>query len=390
MSFYENRSNWPLIPLGKIATLKRGYDLPLKQRKPGNIPIFAANGRNGCHAEIKVNSPGVVTGRSGTIGKVHFVDTGFWPLNTALYVQDFHGNDPKWVFYLLKNFKLERFSQGAGVPTLNRNLVHSELVPLPPLEEQKRIAAILDQADALRRKRKKAIALTNDFLRSVFLDMFGDPVANTKKWEVKTLEKMTTKICSGSTPAGGKKVYVDDGYLFLRSQNVWRRRLELDDVAFIDKKTHEKMNKTSLKNGDILITKTGRINTENSSLGRAAMFTGADDSANINGHVYLIRPKPEALNDFILYIMTMPEYREYIRSVCVGGIDKRQINKEHLEQFPIINPPIELQHKFIDCLNVVERQRKSLNDQLKHANDMFHSLTHQAFSGELTAQKEAA
>ena len=86
------------------------------------------------------------------------------------------------------------------------------------------------------------------------------------------------------------------------------------------------MQKTSLKSGDILITKTGRINTENSSLGRAAMFLGEDDSANINGHVYLIRLKPEVLKEFVLYIMTSLEYREYIRSVCVGGIDKRQID----------------------------------------------------------------
>jgi len=290
---------------------------------------------------------------------------------------------------LLINY-YEKWFTGGTVKFLNKKTMAAIQVPLPPLDEQKRIANILDKAYALRQKREKSITLNDNLLRSVFLDMFGDPVENPKKWNIEPLENLTTKICSGSTPKGGKKVYVEKGYLFLRSQNVWRKRLDLDDAAFIDHKTHESMKKTSLKNGDILITKTGRINTENSSLGRAAMFTGEDDSANINGHVYLIRPRPDVINDFILYIMILPEYRDYIRSVCVGGIDKRQINKEHLEKFPIIYPPVEMQQKFIEYLNVVERQKISLKKQLKHADDLFYALTQKAFRGDLTSIKEAA
>ncbi|MGI9282689.1 MAG: restriction endonuclease subunit S [Endozoicomonas sp.] len=132
MSFFVNSKNWPLKPLKEIATLKRGYDLPVSDRTPGAYPVFAANGEHGSHNQYKVKGPGVVTGRSGTIGKVHFIEDDYWPLNTALYVQNFHGNDPRWVMYMLSSFKLERFLQGAGVPTLNRNLVHNELIPLPP------------------------------------------------------------------------------------------------------------------------------------------------------------------------------------------------------------------------------------------------------------------
>ena len=192
MSFFGNAKDWPLKPLKEIATLKRGYDLPVQNRAEGNIPIFAANGINGSHNEFKVKGPGVVTGRSGTIGKVHYVEGDFWPLNTALYVQDFHGNDPRWVMYMLQFFKLERFVRGAGVPTLNRNLVHDEVIPLPPLPEQKRIAAILDKADQLRQKRQQTINLADEFLRSVFLEMFGDPVTNPKGWEEMTFADVGT------------------------------------------------------------------------------------------------------------------------------------------------------------------------------------------------------
>ena len=131
------------------------------------------------------------------------------------------------------------------------------------------------------------------------------------------------------------------------------------------------------------MTKTGRINTENSSLGRAAMFIGEDDSANINGHVYLIRLKKEVNNEFILYILTSKEYRGYIRSVCVGGIDKRQLNKEHIEEFPIIFPPIELQNEFAKFVTQTESIRSKMEKTLSELEDNFNSLMQKAFKVEL-------
>lgn len=194
--------------------------------------------------------------------------------------------------------------------------------------------------------------------------MFGNPINNPKGWEVKKLKSLSTKIHSGNTPKGGSEVYVDEGIMFFRSQNVWKNKLILDDIAYINQETHNKMLKSSLKNRDILMTKTGRINTENSSLGRAAMFFGKDDSANVNGHVYLIRLKEGIVNEFILYILTSKEYRGYIRSVCVGGIDKRQLNKEHIEDFPIIFPPVESQKEFVRYVKQVDKLKFEITNKL--------------------------
>ncbi|KAK2240423.1 restriction endonuclease subunit S [Clostridioides difficile] len=213
--------------------------------------------------------------------------------------------------------------------------------------------------------------------------MFGNPVNNPRGWEFKRLNDISTEILSGTTPKGGSQVYIEKGIIFLRSQNVWKNKLVLDDVAYIDEETHNSMKKSSLKNRDILITKTGRINTENSSLGRAAMFLGEDDSANINGHVYLIRLKKNIINEFVLFILTIDVYREYIRSVCVGGIDKRQINKEHLEEFPIILPPVELQNEFVGFIKEVDKLKLKIEDSLKELEDNFNSLMQKAFKGEL-------
>ncbi len=274
-----------------------------------------------------------------------------------------------------------RKATGASYPAVSDRIIKESQIPLPPLSEQKRIADILDKADAIRRKRQEAIGLTEQLIRSAFLDMFGDPVANQRQWPVKKLHDISTRIMSGTTPKGGKQVYPEEGITFFRSQNVWRNRIVLDDIAYIDEDTHRKMARSSLRKKDILITKTGRFNTENSSLGRAAMFMGQDDSANINGHVYLVRLEAEAIHEFVLFALTMDEYREYIRRVCVGGIDKRQINKEHLEEFPIISPPRDLQIRFAAVVKSHERQSEQMKTQLAEANDLFNSLVQLAFKG---------
>lgn len=281
-----------------------------------------------------------------------------------------------------KNWLLSR-RVGGGQPNISQSLIRDLEVPLPPLEEQRRIAAILDQADALRQKRQQSLEKLDQLLQAAFIEMFGDPVSNPKGWEIKNLKDLSTKIQSGNTPKGGSENYVEEGVIFLRSQNVWKNRVLLDDVVFIDEKTHKKMSGSSLKFEDILMTKTGRINTENSSLGRAAIYLGADDSANINGHVYLIRMKKEVNKYFIVSILTLSSYYEYIRSICVGGIDKRQVNKEHLEYLPIIQPPIELQNKFEKISKHIEKQKKELTQQLEILNNLFNGLQQKAFTGRL-------
>lgn len=297
---------------------------------------------------------------------------------------------PKYLLYIL--FSTHKFgftnafqNKTTGIINLKLQRYIGELkIPLPPLADQKKIAAILDAADLLRQKDQALIDKYDELTQSLFLEMFGDPVANPKGWKVRQLKNMSTNILSGNTPKGGSKVYVDEGIIFFRSQNVWKNRIVYDKVAYIDQDTHNRMRKSSLKNGDILMTKTGRINTENSSLGRAAMFLGEDDSANVNGHVYLIRLKEDIINEFVLFILTTNQYREHIRRVCVGGIDKRQINKNHLEEFPIIAPPIELRIQFVERLKSIQKQKRLTQKSLKKSENLFNSLLQKAFKGELT------
>lgn len=139
---------WEMKRLGNIAPLQRGFDLPNAQLKAGNYPVIYSNGVVNRHANYMVKGPGVTTGRSGTIGKVFFIEENYWPHNTSLWVTTFKGNDPRFIYHLYSHIGIDKFSSGSGVPTLNRNDVHDFELTIPSPDEQRAIAAVLSEADA--------------------------------------------------------------------------------------------------------------------------------------------------------------------------------------------------------------------------------------------------
>ena len=300
----------------------------------------------------------VVIGRKGTINNPIYVDRPFWNVDTAFGLAAKREILlPKYLYYFCCYFDFESLNTTVTIPSLTKaNLLNIE-INVPSMDEQMQIVNKLDQVAELISLRKKQISKLDQLVKSRFIELFGEPIANQKKLPVKPLKEISTLITNGNTPKGGSENYVEDGIIFLRSQNVWRNNIVLDDVAYIDDETHESMKKSSVHHKDILITKTGRINTENSSLGRAALYLGADDSANINGHVYLVRLDDTVVPEYVVTILTGEAYRRYIRKVCVGGIDKRQINLDQVEEFPIILPPKEQQEKFATFVNQIDKSK---------------------------------
>ena len=262
------------------------------------------------------------------------------------------------------NDKIYNLGKGAAQRNLDVKSFKNLQLGIPPKSTQLTIVSELDKINELISLKKEQLKDYDNLAQSIFYEMFGDPVENDKGWKVKKLGEISSLICNGNTPKGGSEVYVKEGFLFLRSQNVWKNRIDLEDVAYIDESTHLSLKKSILKHNDLLITKTGRINTENSSLGRTALFEGGDGSANINGHVYLVRLKENMVHKYILYILISNSYRELIRKTCVGGIDKRQLNKDHIEDFPIIFPPIELQKIYSNRVSIIERQKSAVQKSI--------------------------
>ena len=284
-----------------------------------------------------------------------------------------------YFFYFMKYLKMQDYAESTTVPSVRKSKLEQIGINVPYLDEQKTVEERLNLISDIILKREQELKRLDDLIKARFVEMFGEPIANPKGWPVRKLKELSTLITNGNTPKGGSENYVEAGITFLRSQNVWRNRIEMDDVAYIDQATHESMKKSSLHYKDILITKTGRINTENSSLGRAALFLGADDSANINGHVYLVRLTNEVVPEFVVTILTGEAYRKYIRKVCVGGIDKRQINVDQVEDFPIITPHIEEQRCFAEFKDQVDKSKARVQKALDETQLLFDSLMQEYF-----------
>lgn len=148
---FQETGEWKEKALETIAPLQRGFDLTSDEIRPGSVPIVYSNGPKGFHETGMAKGPGLVTGRSGTIGKLHFIEGGeYWPHNTSLWVTSFKGHVPKFVYYLYESIGFLRFASGSGVPTLNRNDAHSFLSSVPPeTKEQQCIADCLTSLDDL-------------------------------------------------------------------------------------------------------------------------------------------------------------------------------------------------------------------------------------------------
>ena len=266
---------------------------------------------------------------------------------------------------------IEPLQKGISYPAVSDKDIYNYCIDeLPPLEVQCDIARELDSLQLIIDEYKFQLEDLNKLGISIFFETFGDPILNEKKWDTCKLKDVTTLITNGNTPKGGEKVYVKEGILFLRSQNVWRNEIKLEDVAFIDEETNASMRNSMLHHNDILITKTGRINTENSSLGRASIYTGEDGNANINGHVYLVRLKDNINPTYYLYALISDSFRELIRNVCVGAIDKRQLNRTHIEEFPVMLAPLALQEKFASQIKAIDKQKTLLREQLADAEQL--------------------
>ena len=332
-------------------------------REEGDYPYYGANGIQDHVADYIFDDELVLLAEDGgNFGSkekpiAYRVSGKCWINNHAHVLKPKIGLDVDYLCYSFMFYNVDGMVNGATRQKLTQAAMRKMQIPSRSIEDQKHIVDELNRIVKIKEQRFLELQLLDKLIKARFVEMFGDAVANPKKWPVKKLKDLSVQINSGNTPKGGSENYVKEGIAFFRSQNVWKNRLEMEDIAYIDAKTHANMKRSSLKHGDILMTKTGRINTENSSLGRAALYLGEDDMANVNGHVYFIRLKPGVSNMFVLRILVSPEYVDLIRGVCVGGIDKRQLNKEHIEDFPIICPPTDMVNEYVKFVCQVDKSK---------------------------------
>lgn len=373
------KHNWEYKRLGEVCKLSAGGDKPKETVQEKNaecsIPVYSngieKDGLYGYCKESKICSPAVTISGRGTLGVPFIRLTPFVPIIRLIVALPSDKLGIKFLYYWILNRKFS--GNGGTIPQLTVPMIKDESIPLPSLTEQEQIVSELDALNETISKCRELLATLDSLAQSLFYNTFGDPITNPKGWPISKMKNLTSLITNGTTPKGGQAVYVDSGIIFFRSQNVWRNKLVMDDIAYLDEYTNASMKGSMLHHNDILITKTGRINTENSSLGRSALFTGEDNTANINGHVYLVRLNETMEPRFVLSILLSNSYRDLIRKVCVGAIDKRQLNLTHIEDFPIITPPIEMQQKFVQQIEAIEAEKKQVEETMAEVQTLLNS-----------------
>ena len=245
-------------------------------------------------------------------------------------------------------------------------------IPLPPLDEQKRIAGILDAADALRAKRREALAELDTLLQSTFLDMFGDPVTNPMGWEVVTVGDEIGFLTSGSR--GWAKYYAKDGDTFIRIQNLKDGQLDLGDIAFVNAPESAEARRTKVEPGDVLLSITA-------DLGRTAVVPGGIAKAHINQHLAILRFT--SLNPvFVSYQLASKGGQAQFDRLNREGV-KAGLNFNDVKSIRLTNPPLDLQHRFAASVESVEQQKTRQRAHLAELDTLFASLQSRAFRGDL-------
>ena len=288
--------------------------------------------------------------------------------------------DAKYLFYMVwsdgfRFFGGKAMKGAAGQKRISTDFLKEFKIPLPPLSEQKRIAAILDKADSLRRKRQQAIQLADQFLRSVFLDLFGDPVTNPKGWEVQSLKELTNKIGSGATPRGGKSAYIDEGISLIRSLNIHDDKFLQKNLAFINEKQANTLSNVQIQENDVLLNITG------ASVCRCAMVDNSILPARVNQHVCIIR-SPSLVPEYLLHTLISGSYKKHLLNIAgASGATREALTKDQIENLIIPVPPKKLQDKF----SLVKKRVKSVISKEKMTTSLpiFESLSQKAFAGEL-------
>lgn len=268
---------------------------------------------------------------------------------------------------------------GANLPRLSPSQLESfpVLIPFPDdprrsLAEQKRIAAILDKADAIRRRRQEAARLADTLIPSVFYEMFGDPVLNRKGWPTRPIGEMLDFMTSGSR--GWAAFYANSGRMFLRIQNVGRNRLLLDDVQYVQVEDSAESRRTATQPGDVLVTVTA-------DLGRTAVIPEGFGPAHINQHIVLLRStqiEPLFLSQFLASPAGQRQFTAKNRAAVKAGL-----NFDDIKSVKIVTPPRPLQKKFADAYRRIERFTADLVTREGATETMFNALVQRAFRGEL-------
>lgn len=387
--------SWPLAKFKDVAQIVTG-STPKKVdgNYNGTVPFVTPGdlGSNALisNAKVTVTEKGAKSGRllpkgtvmvcciGATIGKVGIAERDVisnQQINSLIF--DELQVYPKYGYYFCLTIKplLLNRSSSTTMPIVNKSNFSEFEIPLPPLDEQKRIAAILDKADAIRRKRQQAIQLADDFLRSVFLDMFGDPVTNSKGFPIGTIRDFVETANYGSS---GKASETEGEYPMLRMGNItYEGGWDFTNLKYIDLSEKDKPKYLTQK-GDLLFNRTNSKEL----VGKTAVFEEEKPMA-IAGYLIRVRTNELGNNYYLSGYLNSAHGKKTLVGMCKSIVGMANINAQELQDIKIILPPIELQNEYEKIVKATKSKLKSFDKSAELLDDNFNSLSQQALKGQL-------
>ena len=287
--------------------------------------------------------------------------------------------DSRYIFHALQQKLPEFISRSVGGAQLNisQQIIRETKILLPPLEEQKRIAEILDQAEELRTKRRDAIAQFDTLTQSIFIEMFGDPVVNRKRWEVRNMNECAERIQIG--PFGTQlheEDYIENGIPLINPTHIQDGKIFHNTSFSISNEKHQQLSQYHLKVDDVILGRRGEM-------GRCAIISEYENGWLCGTGSLFLRPKQALINSFYLFsVLSSKSIKKYLEKAS-QGVTMANLNKTIVSQIPVILPPLPLQKEFARRVEAVEKLKASHGASLSELDALFASLQHRAFRGDL-------
>jgi type I restriction enzyme S subunit len=333
--------------------------------------------------EKRQPQPGdIVYSRNATFGVASLVDTqASFAIGQDVCLIVPENVDSRYLYRLLNapfvKQQLGLVISGSTFKRINLLEIRKLQILLPRLEEQRRIAAILDKADAVRRKRKEAIALTEELLRSAFLEMFGDPVTNPKGWDRDYLGNHILHANNGLSRR--RKTSQNEGEIVLRLQDVKAGYISFDEPNRIALDEDEKK-RYLLEPNDLVFI---RVNGNKEYVGRCAVYKGFDESVYHNDHIIRIQTVHKISSDYLAFVLNHSSGKKILRSQIKTSAGQYTISQKGIESLQLPIPQREIQDEFIRRSGLIEGAKRRHQNSLIESQTLFNSLLQRAFRGEL-------
>ena len=362
--------HWLETTVGQQATLQRGIDITKTEQRPGNIPVISSGGIQSYHDSTQLKGPGVILGRKGVVGSVYYVESDYWPHDTTLWVKNFHGNEPRFVYYFFKKIanELASMDTGSANPTLNRNHVHTINTLWPPLPEQRSIAHILgtldDKIELNRRMNETLEAMARAIFKSWFVDF--DPVRAKAEGRDTGLPKEISDLFPdgfedselGEIPRGWRvgaigeitgflggyafksNDWIEEGVPVVKIGSVKPGIVDLSSVSFVSEQVAEKAERYRLSSGDLLIGMTGYV-------GEVGLVPKTNTTPLLNQRVgkFLLETPGTSALAFLYCVTRQSEFKMQVEAKS-HGTAQANVSAEGILSIKIVIPPKKLQNEF--------------------------------------------